>query len=47
MGHTECGGCKAALEGVGLKGILDLWLSHIKNVYELYRKELEAISDHN
>ena len=36
MGHTECGACKAALECNFLGGMLDLWMGHIRNVYELY-----------
>ena len=47
MGHTECGGCKAALDCNVLGGMLDLWLSHIRCVYELYQDEIDDIEDYN
>ena len=47
MGHTECGGCKAALDCNVLGGMLDLWLSHIRNVYEHYQDEIDEIEDYN
>ena len=34
---------KAAIEGKAHGGILDLWISHIKNVYEKYSLELDEI----
>ncbi|MET0244044.1 MAG: carbonic anhydrase [Flavitalea sp.] len=43
-GHYYCGGVKAALENPDL-GILNLWLSSIKDVYRLHEDELEAIED--
>lgn len=33
MGHTQCGGVKAACEGHSHGGFLDMWLSHVKNIY--------------
>jgi len=38
-------GMKAAIEGKAHGGILDLWISHIKNVYEKYSLELDDIED--
>jgi hypothetical protein len=35
----------ASCEGKAHGGILDLWLSHIKNVYEKYSLELDDIED--
>ncbi|CAD8126716.1 unnamed protein product [Paramecium sonneborni] len=34
MGHTHCGGVKAAMNRDSVGGLLDLWLNNIKNVYE-------------
>lgn len=45
MGHTKCGGVKAAIDGSSLGGMLDLWLSHLKNVYDKYEEELDDILD--
>ena len=47
MGHTECGGCKAALDNNLLGGMLDSWLSYVRKVHETYEEELEAIKDEN
>ena len=44
-GHYGCGGIKAAMTAKDYKYILNMWLRNIKDVYSLYRKELEAISD--
>ena len=38
-------GVQAALEGVSHGGMLDLWLSHLKDVYEKYEEELDEIAD--
>lgn len=45
-GHYECGGCKAALSDESF-GIIDLWLSHIKDSYQVHREELDSIADPN
>jgi len=45
-GHYNCGGVKAALTPADL-GILNPWLRNIRDVYRLYEKELDAISDEN
>lgn len=43
-GHYECGGIKAALSG-DVEGVIGHWISQIKDVYRLYEKKLDAISD--
>lgn len=44
MGHTGCGGCKAALEAHAHGGILDLWINNIRNVHEKYSKVIDLLS---
>jgi len=43
-GHYKCGGIQAALGNVHY-GLIDNWLRNIKDIYRLYQKELDAISD--
>jgi carbonic anhydrase len=43
-GHYGCGGINAALEN-NYHGLMDRWLSNIKDIYRLYFRELEAITD--
>lgn len=43
-GHYNCGGIKAALSNQRF-GLIDNWLRNIKDVYRLYAKELDAITD--
>jgi carbonic anhydrase len=43
-GHYGCGGIKAAMAARQL-GLLDNWLRHVKDVYDLNREQLEAIYD--
>lgn len=41
-GHHNCGGIRAALNNQSL-GLIDKWLWNIKNVYQLYKKEIDAL----
>ena len=43
-GHYGCGGVKAAMTNQ-LHGFVDNWLRNIKDVYNKYHTELEAIAD--
>lgn len=43
-GHYGCGGIQAAM-GNSSFGIIDNWISHIKDVYRFHRSELDAIED--
>ena len=43
-GHYGCGGVMAAMENKQF-GLIDNWLRHIKDVYRLHFKELDAIKD--
>lgn len=43
-GHYGCGGIKAAMKNESV-GIIDNWIRHIKDVYRLHQKELDAIED--
>jgi carbonic anhydrase len=44
-GHYGCGGIKAAMTNHDFKQVLNMWLRNIKDVYRLYRAELDAIED--
>lgn len=44
-GHYGCGGIKAAMTNTDYKQVLNMWLRNIKDVYRLYKDELEAIED--
>jgi carbonic anhydrase len=44
-GHYGCGGIKAAMTNHDYKQVLNMWLRNIKDVYRLYRDELNAITD--
>jgi len=41
-GHYGCGGIIAALSNEG-HGLIDNWLKHIKDVYRLYKAEIEEL----
>lgn len=43
-GHYGCGGVAASLSGKQF-GLIDNWLCHIKDVYRLHSKEIDAIED--
>jgi len=43
-GHYGCGGVLAAMENKQF-GLIDNWLRHIKDVYRLHFKELDALTD--
>lgn len=43
-GHYGCGGVKAAMSN-NRHGMIDNWLSHIKDVYRLHAAELDGISN--
>jgi len=44
-GHYGCGGIKAAMTNHDYKYVLNMWLRNIKDVYSLYKDELNAIKD--
>ncbi len=43
-GHYMCGGVAAALTNNSF-GIIDNWLRHIKDVYRIHQKEIDALPD--
>ena len=43
-GHYGCGGVQAAMGNQSI-GIIDNWIRHIKDVYRLHQKELDAIEN--
>src|SRR5690349_8216729 len=44
-GHYGCGGIKAAMSNDDFNQVLNMWLRNIKDIYRLYRKDLENIAD--
>src|SRR5512138_2915692 len=44
-GHYGCGGIKASITNDDFKGVLNMWLRNIKDVYRIRRNELDAIKD--
>src|SRR5690606_4311930 len=43
-GHYGCGGVKAAMGNSSI-GLIDNWIRHIKDVYRIHKKELDAVQD--
>lgn len=43
-GHYGCGGVRNAMTHTSF-GLINKWLRHIKDVYRIYRRELETIND--
>jgi carbonic anhydrase len=43
-GHYGCGGVRNALSNKNL-GLINKWLRHIKDVYRIHERELDAIND--
>lgn len=43
-GHYGCGGVRAALEGASF-GLIDNWLRHIQDVYQIHQTALDQVSD--
>ena len=44
VGHYGCGGVAASLEGVG-HGLVDHWISHIRETAQTHREELDGLPD--
>ena len=44
-GHYGCGGIKAAMTKNDFKPVLNMWLRNVKDVYRLYRNDLDPIKD--
>src|SRR4249919_1669198 len=44
-GHYGCGGIKAAMSNQDYKPVLNMWLRNIKDVYHIYKDELDAIEN--
>ncbi len=44
-GHYGCGGIKAAMGNGDFKSVLNMWLRNIKDVYHIYKDELNSIED--
>ena len=45
-GHYGCGGVKASLKNHEL-GLIDNWLRHVKDIYDLHKRQLNLIPDAN
>ncbi len=44
-GHYGCGGVNAALSNKDFENVLNMWLRNIKDVYNLYKEELNTIKE--
>ena len=45
-GHYGCGGVRAAMESKQ-HGLIDNWLRHVKDIYDLHKRQLNLIPDAN
>lgn len=45
LGHYECGGVKAAVEGLEEEDIVENWVSQISDIYHYHKRELEFLPD--
>lgn len=43
-GHYGCGGIRCAMESKQ-HGLIDNWLRHVKDIYELHKRQLASIAD--
>jgi carbonic anhydrase len=43
-GHYGCGGIRCAMES-RQHGLIDNWLRHVKDIYDLHRRQLDPIAD--
>ncbi|ODS22567.1 carbonic anhydrase [Candidatus Endobugula sertula] len=43
-GHYGCGGIKAVIDNQRF-GLIDAWLGHIQEVYQLHKNQLDGLSD--
>jgi carbonic anhydrase len=44
VGHYGCGGVSAAMDGKR-RGLVDHWLHPIRDIYEIHREELDALTE--
>jgi carbonic anhydrase len=44
-GHYGCGGVQAAITNNDYKQVLNMWLRNIKDVYRIYRNEVDAMPE--
>jgi len=44
-GHYGCGGINAALSNTDYEHVLNMWLRNIKDVYHIYKDELNGVKD--
>ena len=44
-GHYDCGGIRASMKKADVGPPLEMWISHIRDVYRTHQAELDAIED--
>lgn len=44
-GHYGCGGIEVAMDSSDF-GVLDKWLTNVKEIYQKYKRELDALDNH-